>query len=80
VDVEAIGNDFYKQAGQYIKAVDCRFVVNEDEYKGTKKLKIGGLFFGGDKRPADTAASDDDVDYIKRALFGHSAVDDDTPF
>jgi hypothetical protein len=80
VDVEAIGNAFYKAAGQYIKAVDCRFVVNEEEYKGTTKLKIGGLFFGGDKRPADEAANDADVDYIKRALFGSSAIDDDTPF
>jgi hypothetical protein len=80
VDVESIGNAFYKAAGQYIKPVDCRFVVNEEEYKGNTRLKIGGLFFGGDKRPSDTAVNDDDVDYIKRALFGSSAIDDDTPF
>lgn len=75
--------DFYKNAGKYIKPVECQFGTAEEEYNGKVRLKIKGVYFNAPKE-----AGEGDIDQLMAALSGAvpldpftlPPVDDDVPF
>lgn len=62
--------DFYKNAGKYIKAVECQFGTAEEEYNGKVRLKIKGVYFNAPKE-----AGEKDIDQLISVLGGVGAAD-----
>jgi hypothetical protein len=83
VDVQEIGEKFYRAAREYIAAVPCRFKIIEDTNPNTGKtvLKIGGVWFGsgggGGQFGGEEGLNDEDIESLQSML---APADDSMPF
>jgi hypothetical protein len=80
VDVQEIGEKFYRAAREYIQSVPCRFKIIEEEYNGKTVLKIGGVWFGsggGGQFGGEEGLNDEDIQSLQSML---APADESMPF